>query len=194
MYGPDQARLLMTDTDSLMYHIKTKDLYRDFSKHLDKSDTSDYPADHFLHSTANKKVVGKMKDETDGTPISEFVGLRAKMYSFQCGGSDHKRAKGVKRQVVKSTLNHQDYVDILRGKTYRYDDMRLIRSQLHNLYTVNLRKKSLAAFDDKRYILADGVTTLAYGHRRIPEIDREERAAAAEAQTFKDLSDLIDLL
>ena len=46
----------------------------------DLYDTSDYPKDHPLYSVSNKKVIGKFKDETEGVPVSEFVGLRAKMY------------------------------------------------------------------------------------------------------------------
>ena len=43
---------------------------------------SDYPKDHPFYSTADKKVLGKMKDECAGTPIAEFVGLRLKMDSI----------------------------------------------------------------------------------------------------------------
>lgn len=52
------------------------------SKHIDLFDTSNYPRDHFLFSEINKKVVGKMKDETAFQPVMGFVGLRPKMYSF----------------------------------------------------------------------------------------------------------------
>ena len=31
-----------------------------------------------------------------------------------------------------------------------------------------MEKKSLSAFDDKRYILYDGINTLPYGHKDIP--------------------------
>ena len=48
----------------------------------DQYDTSNYPKDHPLYSTANKKVLGKMKDECAGAPIAEFAGLRPKMYSI----------------------------------------------------------------------------------------------------------------
>ena len=77
-----QTKLLFTDTDSLCYDVKTDDLYRDFFQDLDYFDTSEYPADHFLYNTRNKKVFWKMKDETYGVPTEEFVGLRPKMYSI----------------------------------------------------------------------------------------------------------------
>ena len=81
VYG-ERAKLLFPDTDSLTYHIRTDDLYKDMFEHLDVYDTSDYPADHFLHSKNNAKVIGKFKDETNGLAPLEFVGLRSKMYSL----------------------------------------------------------------------------------------------------------------
>ena len=43
---------------------------------MEMFDKSDYPVDHMLQSDQNKKSLGKMKDETNGHPISEFIGLR----------------------------------------------------------------------------------------------------------------------
>ena len=80
-YGPN-AQLLFTDTDSLCYSIYTEDVYQDMMKHKHLFDTSEYDPDHPLYSTENKKVLGKMKDETHGIPIQEFVGLKSKMYSM----------------------------------------------------------------------------------------------------------------
>jgi hypothetical protein len=57
-YG-GKAELLFTDTDSLCYNIFTDDLYNDMEQDKDKFDFSDYPSDHFLHVTTNKKVLGK---------------------------------------------------------------------------------------------------------------------------------------
>ena len=48
-----------------------------------------------------KKVIGKFKDEAAGKPILEFVGLKSKMYSYKIGEEEHKKAKGVKKNVVK---------------------------------------------------------------------------------------------
>ena len=42
-----------------------------------------------------------------------------------------------------------------------------IKSKNHNLGTYETNKISLSCFDDKRYILKDGVNTLAYGHKDI---------------------------
>ncbi|KAK3720534.1 hypothetical protein QZH41_001987 [Actinostola sp. cb2023] len=71
-YG-NNATLLFTDTDSLCYNIQTEDIYEDMQQDHDLYDTSEYPRNHVLHSTVNKKVLGKMKDETHGLPIEEFV-------------------------------------------------------------------------------------------------------------------------
>jgi hypothetical protein len=77
-YG-DNSKFLFTDTDSLAYCIETADLYTDLKKHIDEFDFSDYPRDHFLYSTVNKKVIGKMKDEANGVVLNSFVRLAPKM-------------------------------------------------------------------------------------------------------------------
>ena len=107
-YG-EHAKLCFTDTDSLLYSIQTEDIYADMLQQRHLYDTSDYPKEHSLYSDVNKKVLGKMKDESAGQPISEFVGLRPKMYSFRVGQSEKKTAKGIKKAVVKSKLRHQMY-------------------------------------------------------------------------------------
>ena len=75
----DKARLLFTDTDSLTYEIKAKDVYKDFWNDKDMFDNSDYPESSPYYCNANKKVIGKFKDEACGVPITEFVGLKSKM-------------------------------------------------------------------------------------------------------------------
>lgn len=92
-YGGN-AELLFTDTDSLCYNIFTNDLYKDLEKVKHHIDFSDYPSDHFLYDNTNKKVLGKMKDQTMSEPMTEFVGLRPKMYSFTYGPNKKRTAKG----------------------------------------------------------------------------------------------------
>ena len=115
-YG-SKAKLLMTDTDSLIYEIETDDFYKDIEDDIEsRFDTSAYPADHKgVKLRVNKKVIGMMKDETAGRVIREFVGLRSKLYSYVMDDDDEevKRCKGIKRQVVKDTITHDDYKDSL---------------------------------------------------------------------------------
>ena len=47
--------------------------------------------------------------------------------------------------------------------------MREIKSKKHELVTYESNKRSLSDFDDKRYILSDGINTLPYGHKDIPK-------------------------
>ena len=54
---------MLTDTDSLVYEIKTEDVYEDFYKDKTLFDFSDYPLDSKFFDPANKNVIGKMKDE-----------------------------------------------------------------------------------------------------------------------------------
>jgi hypothetical protein len=42
-----------------------------------------------------------------------------------------------------------------------------IGNKLHEIYTMKVDKRGLCAFDDKRFVMDDGITTLAYGHERI---------------------------
>ena len=57
-------------------------MYRDFWNDKDRFDNSDYPENSPYFNKTNKKVIGKFKDEAAGIPITEFVGLRSKMYSY----------------------------------------------------------------------------------------------------------------
>ena len=103
-YG-DRAKLLMTDTDSLMYHIRTDDAYLDFWEDRDKFDLSDFPKNSPFCDGTYKKVIGKMKDESPGIPITKFYGLRSKMYAYgDDRGKESKKAKGTKKSVVRKEI------------------------------------------------------------------------------------------
>ena len=77
------AELLFTDTDSLTYEIKSKDVYEEFLKWKDLFDFGNYSKDSNFFNETNEKVIGKMKDEFGGVIIIEFVGLKSKMYSIK---------------------------------------------------------------------------------------------------------------
>ena len=169
-YGA-KAKLLFTDTDSFMYEIETEDFYKDISKDVkDRFDTSDYPENHpsGIPTGINKKVLGMFKDEAAGKRIKEFVGLRAKLYSFIMeDGKENKRCKGVKKQVVESSITHEDYKTCLRTGKEQLRKQNILRSYEHEVFTEEINKISLSSIDDKRYILGDGIHTLAWGHYKI---------------------------
>ena len=161
------AKLLFTDTDSLAYEIKTEDFYKDISDDVvNKFDTSNFPKDHpsGVEAGLNKKVVGMFKDEAGGEIIEEFVGLKAKLYSYKMlEGREEKKCKGVKKPVVKKSIKFDDYKECLFTGKKQLRKMNVIRSHGHEMYTEEVNKVALSANDDKRIILEDGIHTLAPG-------------------------------
>ena len=77
------SELLFTDTDSLTYKIKSKNVYEEFFKWKNLFDFSNFSKDSKFFNETNKKVIGKMKDEFGGVIVEEFVGLKSKMYSMK---------------------------------------------------------------------------------------------------------------
>ena len=151
-YG-SSAQLQMTDTDSLLFYCETRDIYEDMSMSMEEFDTSEYLKNHPLQSDNNKKALGKMKDETKGFPISEFVGLRSKMYSFLSNQKEEKRANGVAQVTVKKDISHEQYKECLFGEKKLISSMSSLRSHKHELYCDTLQTTGLSAFDDKRYLI-----------------------------------------
>ena len=94
------AKLLFTDADSLVYEIKTKNIYEDFYLDKDLFDLSDYPLHSKFFDPVNKKVIGKMKNEFKGKIITEFAGLKSKMYILtNVDNEEVTKAKGVNKKV-----------------------------------------------------------------------------------------------
>ena len=90
------------------------------------------------------------------------------MYSIKLDdGSEKKTAKGIVSSVIKNHLKHSQYENILETGERMNSNMKMIRSFDHSIYTVNVTKVSLSAYDDKRYILNDGISSYAYGHYMI---------------------------
>ena len=108
------------------------------------------------------------KDEVGGDIIDEFVGLRAKLYSYKMfEGEESKKCKGVKKSVVKKGIVHKDYKKCLFTGKEQLRKMNVIRSYMHEVYMEEVNKVALCPDDDKRHILEDGASTLALGHYRI---------------------------
>ena len=177
----NKAELLFTDTDSLMYLIQTDDFYHDIRKDAKKKfDTSDYYDYHpsGIKTGVNKKVIGKFKDEVGGNQITRFVGLRPKLYTFKVETKykkdeegkvkeinaieeDKRKAKGVKKNVIKKSLTFEDYKKCLFTEDELMKEMNIIRSQNHDISSMTVKKVALSANDDKRLIGENKIDTLA---------------------------------
>ena len=98
----NKSKLLFTNIDSLMYEIKTEDVYEDFTRNKKMFESKYY-------DNSNKSVIGKMKDEAGGVAIEEFVGLKPKMYLFLVDNSQHKKARRVNRNIV-AAISHNEII------------------------------------------------------------------------------------
>ena len=153
------ARLSFTGTDSLVYEIKGCNVYDQCYKDKHLFDFSVYNKNSIYFDDSNKKVLGKMKDEFNGDKIDEFVGLKSKMYSLISDNKEMNKAKG-----VNLVLKHREYVDVFFNKRVVRHKMKRILRELHCVGTYNINEIGFSCFDDKRYILDDGINS---GHKDI---------------------------
>ena len=129
-----------------------------------------------------------MKDECAGTPIAEFVGLRPKMYSIlKSDEKNIKKAKGVKKNVVKKQITHENYKETLFGAKQQWHGMNILRSEGHEIYGMHINKISLSPFDSKRWIGDDGIHTKAYGYTCMDIFSTltDDELRVLEAEVFK---------
>ena len=130
------CKLLYTHTDSTIYEINHDDIYQVMNEHRQRFDTPDYPTDHFLHSNEFKKKLGLMKDECNGQKITEFIGLRSKVYYIEVENEEFTRkCKGVKTNVVKNTISAEDFRNCLFENNLIYREQCKIASKGHRLFT-----------------------------------------------------------
>ena len=101
-----------------------------------------------------------MKDEFGGVE-TEFVGLKSKMYSIKkIDDKEHNTAKG-----VSIATEFDKFKDFLLYKKIIRHKIKRIQGKKHKLGTYEIDKISLSCFDDKRYVLDDGIYTLSYFYK-----------------------------
>jgi len=173
----DKATLLYTDTDSLVYHIKTNDFYNDMwsmKEHFDMSDFSG--ALSKWNDQTNKKVLGKFKDESPNKVIAHFAASKPKVYGFESIEIDPNenetisskmKIKGVQGAAVKAQCSFEQLKAVLKENRQTEVEIKSIRSHNFSVGTEESKKKALNGFDSKR-LLIDAQRSLAYGHKDIP--------------------------
>ena len=155
------AELLFTDTDSLTYKMKSEDVYEKIFKHKHLFDFSNYPEDSKFFDLTNKKVISKMKDESEEKIIHDFVRLKSKIYSVKnIDGKESNTAKGVN---IATEFN--EFKDTLFNKKIIRHKMRRIQGKKYKMGTYEISKILLSVFNDKRFVLNNGIHTQAYFHK-----------------------------
>ena len=172
----DNATLLYTDTDSLVYEIKTTDLYKDMKDNQSYFDFSEFPKTNPYYSDLNSMIQGIFKEENKGSIITEFVVDKAKMYSYEVIAPKTEKqkievlskAKGVSKGAQKS-INHSDYLEsiffINNSSGIQKVVNNRIKSDSHQLSSISQNKISLSCLDDKRFYI-DRINSRAHGHWR----------------------------
>ena len=119
-----------------------------------------------FYDNTNKKVISKIKDEYGGVIIDKFVGLKSKMFSI-------KKIDGAAKGVNIAT-EFNKFKDFLFNKKVIRHKMKRIQAKKHKIETYKIDEISLSCFDDKRYVLDDGVNTLAYFHKDCKKCDKSK--------------------
>ena len=145
----ETSKLRYTDTDSFITYIKTEDFFVDISNDVEKQfDTSNYDKNDKrpLPIGKNKKVPDLFKDELGGKIIIEVVVIRPKTYAYLTDdGSEHKKAKGTKKCVIKREIMFENYTDCLLNNKNVYRSQQRFKSYNHDVYTEEVNKTAISA-------------------------------------------------
>ena len=135
---------------------------KNFFEHKHLFDFSNYPEDSKSFDLI-KKFERRMKDASEGIIINELVGLKSKMYSMKnIGGKESNTTKG-----VNIVTEFNEFKDSLFNKKVVGHKMRRIQSKKYKIGTYKVNKILLSCFDDKRFVLDDGIHTFAYFHKNL---------------------------
>ena len=126
-----------------------------------------------LKNGLTQVILGMFKDELGGKIMIEFVGLRAKTYSYLIVGYNdedceknkiiNKKAKRTKKFVIKRELMFDNYKESLFDNKVILKSQQRFRSDHHEVYTEEVNKIALSSNDDKRLQTYDRITTYPYG-------------------------------
>ena len=147
-----------------MYEMKTEDVDQDFGSDKEMFDFSNYCSKSKYYDVSNKLVIGRMKDETEGVVIKEFVGLKPKINSFFIDESKKKKAKDANKSFV-ATISHNEYKDVLLNNECIRHSMNRIQSKDQKIVIYEVKKSSLPYFDDKIYIQNNRQEVLDLGYQ-----------------------------
>ena len=161
----NKVELIYTDTDSFIIQVETNDIYIDMLENKNLYDFSEYPKDHPNYDITNKKVLGKFKDEMKSLIITEFIGLKPKMYSFNYIDNNiivnKNTHKGIKESI---SLKHNEHKRSLYKEELIYKEFYNLQLNKQNICLDKINKIALNSFESKRYWIVN-INSLPYGYK-----------------------------
>jgi len=178
---PDSLSLITTDTDGMTIYVECPNFYEFLWKNKQHHDLSGIdPNDPILgkyFDDTNKGIPGMMKLELSQAVIHKACSVKSKMYGLQFytrkrddkgkyyfeNISENKKLKGVPRAAADKQTSFEQFVECLYVPIQYYAVFKQIRSFNHELYTIELRKKSVSGLCIKRYNVSP-IHTKAFGN------------------------------
>ena len=174
-FGRRNVSILLSDTDSFIFHIKnyTKNEIR--WKLGDVMDFSNIPAANKMCNATRKNVPGFLKDETPAGDIVECIALKSKCYALRTRMNvtgeiiEEKKCKGITKPTVKRIRinNYRSCVSSLKAVRA---NMTRISVKKRTIRTILQNKVCLSSFDDKRFMLNCGKHSLPYQKEPISNV------------------------
>ncbi len=146
-YSPKSVKVLVMDTDGILYSFLDKDPFHMIKKYPQWFDTYNFKANDPFYNPNFAQCLGRFKFVFGGELISEYISLKPKLYSILFVNDEAKKlAKGVPRQTM-NLITHQDYLLCLHNYAQFSHVFYNFKSRLHNITTQLQRKTALSPFD-----------------------------------------------
>ena len=112
-----------------------------------------------------KGLTLQIGDKLGGGIITEFAALRPETYSYMTDEFvEMKKAKGIKKCMIKKMLKFEDYKRCLFGNESMLKSQQRFKSENHDVYTENINKIALSSNDNKRIVALDRIASYPYGY------------------------------
>ena len=162
-FYPDKINIMLSDTDSFIFEIKCRNFFKRY-KTLQMMDFSNFPKNHYLYSNENKKSLFHFKDENPFDYISQFCGLRPKLYAIKTvNDQNYIRSKGYSKNFSKTFLSFDTYKECHNTlQDFRFP-FKSIRGYDHHLFSILQNKIVLSNFDSKMYCCDCNIHTFFHG-------------------------------